>query len=235
MPMYMKDVDYLVFETCNTPHGDGTHSYTTVKYKMPLLFYNHCDYMYEDLDGQKKLSDKVGELVDKYDYMFVREDQLAKAASAAYNTDIKADISDDGKIIISKSVRDSSRRLYDKRYTDCIGVRIVFADNVDASKYWTDANVYSAENNTLTVSLDNTVTIEKGVIEELNIKGVNVPANIKSNNNSAVIKFLDGGMMSVRVKGEAETTSDGWKVYKDGNDTVFTKFGDGERLKIKQN
>ena len=235
MPMYMKDLDYLVFETCNTPHGDGTHSYTTVKYKMPLLFYNHCDYMYEDLDGQKKLSDKVGELVDKYDYMFVREDQLAKAASAAYNTDIKADISDDGKIIISKSVRDSSRRLYDKRYTDCIGVRIVFADNVDASKYWTDANVYSAENNTLTVSLDKTVTIEKGVSEELNIKGVNVPANIKSNNNSAVIKFLDGGMMSVRVKGEAETTSDGWKVYKDGNDTVFTKFGDGERLKIKQN
>ena len=233
MPMYMPDLDYVVFETCNTPHGDGTHSYTTVKYKMPLLFYNHCDYMYEDFDGQKKLSDKVGELVDKYGYMFVREDQLAKATSAAYNTDIKADISDDGRIIISKSVRDSSRRLYDEKYTDCIGVRIVFADSVDASQYSTDANVYSAENNTLTVSLDKTVTIETGVSDGLNIKGVNVPAVVKLKNNSAVIEFRDGGMMSVRVKGEAETTSDGWKAYKDGKDTVFTKFGRAQTLKIR--
>ena len=101
---------------------------------MPLLFYNHCDYMYEDKNGQKKLSDKVGEIVDKYDYMFVREDQLAKSVSAAYNTDIKVDVKD-GEIKISSKVRNDSRRLYDKDYTDCVGVRIVFADKVKASDH----------------------------------------------------------------------------------------------------
>ena len=121
MPMYLPNTDYLVLETCNTPHGDGAHSYTSVKYNMPLLFYNHCDYMYEDTKGQKKLSDKVGDIVDKYDYMFVREDQLAKAVSASMNTDIKVDMTD-GEIKISKAVRNDARRLYDEDYTDCVGV-----------------------------------------------------------------------------------------------------------------
>ncbi|MBQ3124298.1 MAG: hypothetical protein IJC09_02595 [Clostridia bacterium] len=233
MPMYLSETDFLVLETCNTPHGNGAHTYASVKYEMPLLFYNHCDYMYEDTKSQKKLSDKVGELVDKYDYVFVREDQLAKSVSAAYNTDIKASVKD-GVIKISDKVRNENRRLYDEDYTDCIGVRIVFADKEKASAYKTDANVYKAEGNTLCVSLDKTVTVEKGKNNGLNIKGINLPATVKLKEKSAVIDFKDGGEMIVRVAGRATTKNKGWTVEKDGNDTVFIKFGKAEKLKISK-
>ena len=39
-------------------------------------------------------------------------------------------------------------------------------------------------------------------------------------------------MMSVRVSGDAKTKSKGWKVTKDGKDTVFVKFGKADTLKI---
>ncbi len=232
MPMYLPEKDYLVLQTCNTPHGDGAYSYMSVKYEMPLLFYNHCDYMYSDKKSQKKLSDKVGELVDKYDYMFVREDQLAKAASAAYNTSIKADMADDGTITVSGSVRNDQRRLYDERYTDCVGVKIVFADDVKADKYTTDADVYKSEGNTLSVALNKTVTVRKGENDCLNIKDINLPAKVRIKGDSAEIKFLDDGMLSVRISGKATTNSKGWTVEKDGKDTVFTKFGKADKLKI---
>ncbi len=232
MPMYLPETDYLVFETCNTPHGDGTHSYMSVKYEMPLLFYNHCDYMYDDEKSQRKLSDKVGELVDKYDYMFVREDQLAKAVSAAYNTSIKADMADDGTITVSSVVRNDQRRLYDERYTDCVGVRIVFADDVKADKYTTNADVYKSEGNALSVALNKTVTIRKGESDGLQIKDINLPAEVKVKGDSAEVKFLDDGMMSVRISGKATTNSKGWTAKKDGKDTVFTKFGKADKLKI---
>lgn len=231
MPMYLPKTDYLILEPCNTPHGDGTHTYTSVKYEMPLLFYNHCDYMYDDKNGQKKLSDKVGELVDKYDYMFVGEDQLAKAVSASYNTDIRVDC--DGSVItVSKSVRNTERKLYDEDYTDCVGVRIIFADDEKASEYKTDASVYRKKDNAICVSLDKTVTIEKGENDGLNIIGINIPAKVKLKQDSAVIGFCDDGMMSVRVKGTATTQDEGWSVTKDGKDTVFVKFGKAEKLKI---
>ncbi len=233
MPMYLPETDFLVFETSNTPHGDGAHSYTSVKYEMPLLFYNHCDYMYAQENSQKELSRKVGEIVNKYDYMFVREDQLAKAVSAMYNTDIKVDCTD-GKIKISSEVRDENRRLYMSAYTDCVGVKIVFADDEDADEYKTDANVYKVKENTIYVALDKTVTVEKGERQEINIKEINIPAEVKLKNNSAVIDFKDGGMMSVRVAGSVSTDSKDWKMEKDGNDTLFTKFGKSEKLKIKR-
>ena len=220
MPMYLPNTDYLVLETCNTPHGDGTHSYTSVKYEMPLLFYNHCDYMYDDAKGQKKLSDKVGEIVDKYDYMFVREDQLAKSVSAALNTSINADIKD-GVITISKYVRNKNRRLYDENYTDCVGVRIVFADKVEASKFVTDAAVYKSEGNTLTLSLDKTVAVREGKTDEIRIKDINLPSKVRTNEDKTTISFKEGGQMIVRVSGDALTDSDGWTVEKDGKDTVL--------------
>ena len=234
MPMYMEELDFMVFETSNTPHGDGAHSYTSVKYEMPLLFYNHCDYMYDDRDGQKLMSDKVGELVDEYDYMFVREDQLAKSVFASYNSDIKADMKD-GEITVSKTDRDVSKRLYDEKFASCVGVKIIFGDGVSASEYITDASVNKAKDNTLYIGLDKTVTVRKGNKNGLNIKDVNIPADVKLNKNNATVEFKDGGMMSVRVKGEAKTSSKGWWTIRDGEDTVFVKFGKDGKIKIKAN
>ena len=233
MPMYLDDLDFIVFETSNTPHGNGAHSFTSVKYKMPLLFYNHCDYMYEDGDNQKAMSDRVGELVDKYDYMFVREDQMAKAVSAAYNTDIKVD-AEDGVIRISSSVRDMSRRLYDESYTDCVGVRVVFADGVSADEFVTDASVYKTEKNVMSLGVNSVVTVKRGLSGgDINIREINLPAEVKIKGSSAVIDFKDGGMMYARVKGDAVCTSKGWETQKDGNDTVFVKFGKADKLKVK--
>lgn len=231
MPMYLVNSDYLILEPCNTPHGDGTHSYKSVKYEMPLLFYNHCDYMYEDKNGQKKIADKVGKLTNKYDYMFVREDQLAKSVAAAYSAEVRADCQN-GVIKLSTNCVNRGR-LYDEDYSDCIGVRIVFADGVKASDYMTDANVYRAADNTLCVSLDKTVTVKKGKNDGIDIKSINIPADVKIKGKTAVVDFADGGMMSVRVLGNATTSNDGWDVTKDGKDTVFVKFGKAEKLKIK--
>lgn len=233
MPMYLEGYDFIVFETCNTPHGDGAHSFTGIKYEMPLLFYNHCDYMYESVDSQKAVADKVGDVVNTHDYMFVREDQMAKAVSAIYNADIKAGMTDDG-IYISADVRDTSRGLYDENFSKSIGVKVVFADDVDAGQYVTNAQVSRSEGNALYVSVGDGVTIKPGNYDGLIIEGVNIPATVRCGRDSATVKFLEGGMMSVRVRGEATTRSKGWSVEHDGDDTIFTRFGDAETLRIKQ-
>ncbi len=233
MPQYLPEYDYMVFETCNTPHGDGTHTYTTVKYEMPLLFYNHCDYMYESPESQMAASDRVGELVNTYDYMFMREDQLAKAVCAAYNTDFKVDTTKAG-IFITATSRDCNKALYDEKFAGSVGVKVVFADGSDANRYTTDAVVSRVEGNAIYVSVGNGVIVSEGSNSGLRIKGVNTPARIKTNRNSATIRFLEEGMMSVRVEGEAYTKSKGWKTEKDGHDTVFVKFGKADTLKIKR-
>lgn len=40
--------------------------------------------------------------------------------------------------------------------------------------------------------------------------------------------------MSVKVAGEAKTTSKGWRTIKSKDRTTFIKFGDAEKLKIKR-
>ena len=231
MPMYLPDIDFLLLQPSNTPHGNGAYSFTSVKYEMPLLFYNHCDYMYEQKNEQRNLADKVGDITGKYKYSFVREDQLAKAVLAAYNADIKVD-SADGKIMISSTVRDKNRRLYDELYSDSVGVKLVFADSQAAKEYKTDADVYKIEGNAIYIGLNKTVTLEKGEQNGLNIKEINIPADVRLKRKSATVKFKDDGMMSVRVSGDAKTKSKGWKVTKDGKDTVFVKFGKADTLKI---
>lgn len=233
MPMYLPDIDFLVLEPSNTPHGNGAYSYTSVKYEMPLLFYNHCDYIYEDENGQQKMADKVGEVTDKYGYSFVREDQLAKAVTAAYNSDIKIDC-DDGKIKISASTRDTGRRLYDEDYAKSVGVKLIFADDKTAAEYCTDASVYKRRDNAIYIGLDKTVTLEKGKSDGLNVEEINIPAEIRLKKDSAEIEFKSGGMMYVKVAGEAKTTSKGWRTVKSKDGTTFIKFGDAEKLKIKR-
>ncbi len=232
LPMYMPDIDFLLMETSNTPHGDGAFSYTSVKYDMPLLFYNHCDYIYEQSDAQTAAIDKVGQVVSDYDYVFVGEDQMAKAVSAAYNMDIDAGIKGES-IVISGTVRDTSRGLYDKDYSDAVGVKVVFADGKSAEDYTFDSNVGRAEKNALYISVSEPVTIAKAEDDgDMKISMINIPADVKLKDNSAVIRFKESGLMYVRVKGDAYTDDSSWEISKDGEDTVFTKFGDCEKLKI---
>ena len=75
--------------------------------------------------------------------------------------------------------------------------------------------------------------IKKGEkADAIMIKGVNIPADIRIKSDKAVVRFKDGGEMIVRVSGVAKTSSKGWTTQKDGDDTVFIKFGKADTLKI---
>ena len=235
IPMYMPDKDFLLLETSNTPHGYGEYSYTSVKYDMPMLFYNHCDYIYQESDEQLTAVDKVGKLVNDFNYVFVGENQMAKSVSAAYNADIEAYRTDDGSINITAGTKDETRGLYDKKYSGCVGVKVVFAASESGENYTPDASVWNYENGGLYISLDKPVTIEKGIINnKTNLKQINVPAKVKVKNNSAEIDFKESGLMYVRVAGDADTTSSGWTIHHKDGDTVFMKFGKAQKLNIRK-
>lgn len=232
MPMYLSDIDFLLMQVSNTPHGNGAYSYQSVKYNMPMLFYNHCDYIYDDEAGQSEAVEKVGELVDSYGYLFAGEDMLAKFVSASYNSDISAQ-KDGDRIIISASVRDKSRTLYDPDCAECIGVRVVFSDGVSAEDYSSDSSVSRTEGNSICVSLDDTAVISRTKAERaINITGVNLPAKITHTKDGATVKFSSGGLMIVRVKGSA-AVPDGWAARKIGDETLYMKFGDAQILRLE--
>lgn len=234
MPIYMNDNDFLLMETSNTPHGSAEYSALTVKYDMPLLFYNHCDYIYEASDEQIAAVKKVGEIVDSNDYMFVGEDQMAKAVAAAYNTDITV-LRTGNDLIIKSSVRDEKRGLYSKAYSECAGIKLIFGANDSAKNYAPDANVWNREDNAIYLGLDKTVRLSRNNSGmSINVKQINIPSKVKIDGNSAVIEFLESGFMCVRVAGMAVTDSEGWTSKSDENgDTIFMKFGQAQRLKIK--
>lgn len=233
MPMYMPDSDFLLLETSNTPHGDGGYSYMSVKYDMPMLFYNHCDYIYRRTEEQYEAIDKVDELVDTYDYVFVTEKQMAMAVSAAYNTQISARVNG-SDIIVTGTVRDKNRGLYNEAYTNSVGVRIVFANDVNGDSYVPDSAVWTRGENCIYTSLGDGITLKNNMINDnIHIKQVNIPADI-SVGRGANVKFKDSGLMYVRVEGEADTPSPDWTVIKRNGDTIFMKFGKAQTLKIER-
>ncbi len=235
IPVYLPGKDFLMLQTSNTPHGNGESSYVSVMYGMPMLFYHHCDYIYNksETEDQEKSVEKVGKLVDDYDYMFMGENQMAKAVAAAYNVNVNAELRD-GDIVISGEVKDPSRKLFDKRYCGCVGVKVVFADNIKADEMKSDAGVQKTEDNAIYISLDKPVTVSKSISDGSIIKEINIPANVRADGDSATVDFTDSGLMCVRVSGKASTDCEGWTVMDKDGDSVFMKFGDGEKLKIKR-
>jgi hypothetical protein len=98
-----------------------------------------------------------------------------------------------------------------------------------------DANVWYKQNDAFYVSLDRPATLTIGDMPySIHITSVNIPAKIQKNSNKAKIEFLEGGMMQVKVEGVATTSCDGWETEKDGDITVFTKYGKAETLEITQ-
>ena len=80
--------------------------------------------------------------------------------------------------------------------------------------------------------MDKPVTIKQGEYKGINIKGINLPSDVKIKKDRATVKFKDGGMMIVRIKGDAKTNSKGWKTEKDNGDTLFIKHGKADKLTI---
>lgn len=222
----------LMLQPSNTPHGSGVYSYTSAKYGVPMLFYDHCDYIYSDEDDQKTQIEKVDKFVKDFGYSFVSEKQMAKAVAASYNTRVLAK-KENGKITLKPQTIDEKIPLYDKNYSSCVGVKVVFSEEENIKKYSASASVWRIEDNGIYVSLDSDAYVtDKGLTEPIQVCSVNSPATIKKTANNVKVTFKEGGIMQVFVEGDAKTNSDGWQVTKDSGRTIFTKYGDADSLKI---
>ena len=229
---YYLDNGQLMLQPSNTPNGNSEFSAISAKYEVPILFYNHCDYVYREQDSEEEKIKKVDTLVDDYGYNFVQENQLAKMTAAAYNSRVSAKWDND-TLYLSAAAKNEDIPLYDKNYQNSTGVKVIFADGVTVDEFNIDASVAYKKDNCIYASLDKGVKISKnGENKDINITSVNVPAKISKNDKGATIKFYDGGMMTVEVAGNARTTSKGWETTQQEGKTLFRKYGKAETLKI---
>lgn len=231
VPFYL-DNGQLMLQPCNIPNGNSIFANITAKYSLPLLFYNHCDYVYREQESEENKIKKVDSLVKDYGYSFVQENQLAKMTAAAFNTKVSTSGTADN-LTLKASSKNDKLPLYDKRYQRSAGVKIILAEGNLAEEYNVDANVWYKKDNCIYVSLDRDTKISKsGTGNNLHIMNVNIPAQISADKTSANVKFLDGGMMTVTVDGMVKTTSKGWDITQQDGKTTFRKYGKKDTLKI---
>ena len=223
----------LMLQPSNTPYGPELFSKTSAKYEVPLLFYNHCDYIYSDEENQEEQIKKVDKITGENGYSFVGEDQLAKAVTAAYAVKVHAR-REDGKIILSAETSDKHSPLYDKRYADCTGVKVVFGKSEDPTAYRSNASVWRIDNHAVYVSLDKEAEIIKERTQEPHITAINVPAQIRENKKNITLKFKENGFMQVFADGYAKTLSDGWETVSQNGKTIFRKYGKASELVIEK-
>lgn len=231
VPFYL-DNGQLMFQPCNIPNGHSEYARISAEYEMPLLFYNHCDYVYREQEIEEEKIKKVDTLVNDYGYNFVQENQLAKMTAAAYNTRVNAKMKD-GTLSLSAKAKRKDIPLYDKNYQNAVGVKVIFADGA-VDGYNIDATVHYKKDNCIYVSLDDKgAKISKnGESNNINLLSVNLPSKISVSKTGASVTFLDGGMMTAEVSGMVKTTSKGWEVTHQNGKTVFRKYGKAEKLKI---
>ncbi len=233
VPFYL-DNGQLMFQPCNVPNGNTEYAEISAKYELPLLFYNHCDYVYREQEAENEKIQMVDRLVTDYGYNFVQENQLAKMTAASYNTIVSAKWENDG-LSLSGDTKNTDTLLYDKNYQNAVGVKVIFADGVTADDFNVDADVYYKKDNCIYVSLNGGVRISKNVKDGgVHLTSVNLPAKISESKNSVTVKFLDGGMMTAEIDGNVKTTSKGWETTRQDGKTIFRKYGKAETLKINK-
>lgn len=225
----------LMLQPSNLPYGNNEYTYLSAKYEVPVLLYDHCDYIYNDPDEQEEQMKKVNRFVEAYEYSFVGEDQMAKAVAAAYNTHVAAKWEKGELKIQAREASFIKPLLYNKNYQNSVGVKVIFSDSTYTDSFKADANVWYKLNDAFYVSLDRPARLTIGDMPySIHIKSVNIPAKIKKESNIAKIEFLEGGMMQVKVEGVARTSCEGWETEKINDTTVFTKYGKAETLEIIQ-
>ncbi|MDD6484737.1 MAG: VCBS repeat-containing protein [Clostridiales bacterium] len=231
LPFYLfgSEADMLMLQPSNIPYGDYSFAYIGAKYDVPMLFYNHCDHIFRDESEQEELIKIVDDFVSEADYSFVSENQLAKAAAAAYNTEVIA-YSENGRITLKAKTRSDNIPLYDSDYQACVGVRVIFPND---STYTTDASVWRQSDNSVYVALDREVHISPSEEVKSSICAVNIPAKITLSQSSAKVAFKDNGIMEVKVNGRAEAVSDGWDMSFEDGITTFRKYGKADTLIFK--
>ena len=226
------DIIAVSLKSDSKPVNSASVIKTNARYSLPLLFYNDYDMIYNDRESVENEIKSVNEIVNDYKYIFAEESQLDKMTAAADNTHVDAVWENNG-LSLSASVKEKDIPLYNEKYQKAVGVKVTFAEGVAVDEFNVDASVYYKKDNCIYVSLDKGAHISKtGENNDINITSVNLPAKIKKDKNGAKIRFLDGGLMTVSVKGQTKTTSKGWDTsYQDGI-TVFRKYGNAETIEI---
>lgn len=225
----------LMLQPSNIPYGNSYYAELSAKYEVPVLLYDHCDYIYNDASEQEAQIKKVSEFTEAHDYTFVGEDQMAKAVAAAYNTHVAAKWENGELKIQAKEASFIKPLLYNENYQNSVGVKVIFSESTNDNSFRADANVWDKRENAFYVSLDRPATITLADLPySIHIKSVNIPAKITKESNTAKIEFLEGGMMQVKVEGVARTECEGWEITKKDDMTVFTKYGKAETLEITQ-
>lgn len=201
------------------PYADTAWSDLSGKYRMPMCVYYHCDFVYVDDGGARDYLQKVGTFQQNFSYNFVREDQMMVASAAAYDLQVQAKVSA-GVLTITGT-------------DETMGVEVEFAQGYDAGQYTTDAKVWTRRGNSLIVSVDEGVQIFTAKMPASPLRQVNLPAEISVTENGAELMFREGGMMQVVTHGACTTDSEGWTMTNWDENTVFTKYGSADTLRIQ--
>ena len=215
------------------PYAGTDWSDLSGKYAMPVSIYFHCDFVYENDAESRGNCQKAAEFQQKFGYVFVREDQQMRAAAAALNLQVDARMKN-GVLTLTAGQSGADFALYDAQTQSAMGVEVEFSARCSAADYAADANVWYQRGNSLYVGLDRPVTLTKTTrAEDAHLTQVNTPARITLTEGGAEVAFLEDGMMEAVVDGAADTGSEGWTVTRQGDQTVFTKYGGADTLQIQ--
>lgn len=230
----------LILNTSTLLYGSTAWTAISAAYDMPICIYYHCDFVYNTADKVEAQVREVAAFGKNHNYNFVMEDQLAKGVAAAYNTRVKLNRGVyDGSakpLDLSLSPASISQKfeLYNQNYQNAVGAKIEFAGKYLDKNIATDADVWFRDGNTLYIALNKDVRIfetEKKQ-ENTHLERINIPANVAVSANGAKIDFLENGMQQVEVSGKAKTVSEGWTKTREGQNTIFTKYGAASVLEI---
>lgn len=226
--------DHLLVMNCSTiGYLDNNWPDIAARYSLPQLLYYHCDTLYKDnAAASTKMIQTAATFQNTHCYNFVREDQLAKSVAAAGNAAVEVSVQD-GVITLTPRAVSTDFSLYDANYQNAAGVRLTLSAEIDADTLQTDANVWRRDGQSFYLALDKTVTLSTDLpAVDTHLTRVNLPAQIKQQEDGATVSFMDDGMMQVAVSGAAQTTSEGWTVSQNESETVFTKFGVADSITI---
>ena len=205
------------------PYVDVAWSDISAKYNMPVCVYYHCDFAYVDEAGPRDYVQKVSDFQYRYGYNFVREDQMMAASAAARQLEVSA-MTENGTLSILPA-NDLSR--------SCMGLQLEFSECVDATAFYPSAKVWHREDNCIYMSLDNGVFVSTE--EKYSpLRQVNLPAEIRMDEQGISVEFLDDGMQQVVTEHGWTTDSSGWTVTERENCTIFTHYGDAEILYLSK-
>lgn len=201
------------------------------KYAMPVCAYHHCDMIYRyGPDGYLSAIETVGDFQARFDYNFLREDQLIYASAAEYDLTV-AVTARGGSLRITPAVIGEDP-FYPESYRGSCSLRFEPASRFSGEPLGTDADVWKREGDVLLLGLDSAVTLRSEVSGQSPLRRVNLPAEITLAQGEATVAFLEGGLMQVSVEGRAAAREAGWTAdYSDGR-TTFSRFGVAETLHI---